>query len=257
MPAASPCGASETRLMATNLFAPVPLRSMALELSGLQMRVLTCVAAHDRMSLAKGKGQGCRASNERMREMIGCSYGKLCASLNELVAVGLLQREKLGRHTVYRVVYNDDDMCLFGHTKAPAIGDQTGKPDAAIGDHDNSETRRNADEKPLQYIPLNGGRDFVETRERNSDNRRDVAVARDPVGIICHLPKNFHNLPLGAQVAKVEAAFDVIDRDISAVSEDETTRLTKWLDDIFEGFGREPVGQHALRLLTEMRDDTL
>jgi hypothetical protein len=225
---------------------------MAVELSGLQMRVLTCVAAHDRMSLAKGKGQGCRASNDRMREMIGCSYGKLCASLGELEKAGLLQREKLGRHTIYRVIYNDDDICLFGHTKGAAKGDHAVQQPNAIGDHEYSETRGNADENTPQYIPLNGGRDFVETRERNSDNRRDVAVASRPAGIFCQLPPTFNSLPMGARVSKVETAFDAIDRDPFAMTDGERSALTTWLFGIGDDYPDEPFGQQAMRLLSEI-----
>lgn len=225
---------------------------MAVELSGLQMRVLTCVAAHDRMSLAKGKGQGCRASNDRMREMIGCSYGKLCASLNELVTVGLLQREKVGRHTIYRVIYNDDDVCLFGHTKGPTKGDRTVQSPDATCDHDYSESRRKADENTPQYIPLNGGRDFVETKEINSENRRDFAVAQRPAGIICQLPSNINDLPMGARVSKVEAAFDALDRNPSAIPDAERTKITTWLLNCWDNYPDEPFGQQAMRLLEEM-----
>lgn len=240
--------------MATNLFAPVPLRSMAMELSGLQMRVLTCVAAHDRMSLTKGKGQGCRASNERMREMIGCSYGKLCASLNELVAVGLLQRDKLGRHTIYRAIYNDDDMCLFGHTSRPPKGAQTVQPETATCDHDNSETRRKADENTSQYIPLNGGIDFVETSEEIPRNRRDLEIARRPDGIFCQLSKSFPALSHGAQVAKIEAAFNALGRSVEAIPEREHELLSKYLFEMSDDYPNEPFGQQAQRLLEELSE---
>ena len=239
-------------MAATHLFAPVPLRAMAVELSGLQMRVLTCVAAHDRMSLAKGKGQGCRASNDRMREMIGCSYGKLCASLNELVTEGLLQREKVGRHTIYRVIYNDDDVCLFGHTKGPAKGDHAVQSPEPTCDHRSSESRRNADENTPQYIPLNGGIDFVETKEINSDNRRIVADARRPAGIICQLPPGFNSLPMGARVSKFEAAFDRIGRDGDHLTDDERTKCTAWLFGVWDDHPDEPFGQQAMRILEEM-----
>lgn len=137
-------------------------------MSGLELRVLLCVASHDRMSLATGKGQGCRASNARMAAMIGCSYGKLCAALSDLTAAGFLQREKLGRHTVYRVIYSDDDKCLFGHTSRDTTCDQTVQSDAATCDHDFSETPGNLPKTASQYIPLNGGIHSVETGEYNS-----------------------------------------------------------------------------------------
>jgi hypothetical protein len=120
------------------------------------------------MSLVNGKGQGCRASNERMREMIGSSYGKLCASLSELVGLGLLQRETLGRHTIYRVIYTDEDRCLFGHTKAKPTCDQTVRENGATCDQHTSENASFLPESGSQYIPLNGVRNFVETSEDNS-----------------------------------------------------------------------------------------
>lgn len=104
--------------MTKQLFAPVPLRAMAMDVSGLEMRILTCVAAHDRMSLVVGKGQGCSASNQRMQQMIGCSYAALCKSLSVLVDAGLLRRELRGRRTIYRVLYTADDMLLFSNASA-------------------------------------------------------------------------------------------------------------------------------------------
>jgi hypothetical protein len=158
------------------LFAPLPLRAMRADLSGLQMSVLTCVAAHDRLSLVKGKGQGCRASNERMREMIGCSYGKLCAALSDLTELGFLQREKLGRHTIYRVTYTDEDRCLFGHTTVKATCDRSVQKSAVTCDQHTSENVSFPPESGSQYIPLNGVRDFVETREDNSSEEAHLAA---------------------------------------------------------------------------------
>jgi len=240
--------------MATkNLFAPVPLRAMAVELSGLQMRVLTCVAAHDRMSLAKGKGQGCRASNERMREMIGCSYGKLCASLNELVDTGLLQREKVGRHTIYRVVYNADDVCLFGHTNGPSKGDRTVQSPDAICDHDYSESRGKAGENTPQYIPLNGGIDFVETKGRNSDNRRVVSDAgRSGVRFQRQLPANLWKLPAPAAIAIIERAFASVGRQVDEIPKPLQRPLTRWLFQQADELGDQPSGQQAMRLCEEI-----
>jgi hypothetical protein len=149
------------------LFAPVPLRAMSAGLSGLQYAVLINVAAHDRLSLATGKGQGCRASNERMREMIGCSYGKLCAALMDLCELGFLKREMLGRHTVYRVIYTDEDRCLFGHTTGKSTCDQKVRQTPVTCDQHTPENAGNQPESDSQYIPLNEGIDFVETREKN------------------------------------------------------------------------------------------
>ncbi|WP_422057974.1 hypothetical protein [Sphingomonas sp.] len=170
------------------LFAPMPLRAMAADMSGLQLRVLLCVAAHDRLSLVTGKGQGCRASNDRMSAMIGCSYGKLCAALSSLTDAGFLQREKLGRHTVYRIIYSDDDKCLFGHTSRAATCDQTVQREAATCDRDFRQSSETATETPSQYIPLNGGIHSVETGEYNSPEgarltSRDSASNRNALAV--------------------------------------------------------------------------
>jgi hypothetical protein len=184
------------------LFAPVPLRAMALDLSGLDLRVLVCIAAHDRMSLATGKGQGCRASNERMSQMVGCHYARLCSTLSKLVGLGLLSREPMGRYTVYRVIYTDDDRLLFGNmtrradagssavrvgdalgltgcemaSDPAAIGCQTASETAVICCQHTSETGENLPETPSQYIPLNGRNTFCETGEYNSSEEATPAA---------------------------------------------------------------------------------
>lgn len=172
------------------LFAAIPLRAMATDLSGLHLRILVCVAIHDRMSLVTGKGQGCRASNRRMAEMVGCNYNNLCLALMELVALGFLVREerprigRLGRETVYQVVYSDADRALFDlasksrptRRKASKFGpDQLAKrlvddaePTRPIGQNQLAqgipETGENPPKPDEQYIPLNGeGINSVET----------------------------------------------------------------------------------------------
>lgn len=158
------------------LFAPVPLRTMAMDLSGLQIRVLICLAAHDRMSLVTGKGQGCRASNERMVAMIGCNYSRLCSTLTQLVDLELIAREKLGRHTIYRVIYTNDDRLLFGNMSGRSIGCRPASDDHAIGCRDFPESDSFPPENCSQYIPLNGGIDSVETGEDNSSEDAHLAV---------------------------------------------------------------------------------
>lgn len=243
-----------------SLFAPVPLRAMTADLSGLQLRVLICVAAHDRMSLAKGKGQGCRASNARMTSMVGCSYGKLCTSLSQLVTAGMLQREPLGRHTVYRVIYSDADKCLFGNTTPRATCDQTDIPDDATCDRQFPETPGNAPENPSQYIPLNGGIDLEESREINSDNLHILDSSEiDPrerglptISLRQHLPARFNDLASHAQVPAIERAFKAMGGDPDRIPSTERTEIASLLDAIAEAFPDEPTGQQAARLFGEI-----
>lgn len=155
-------------MSAKKFFAPVPLRSMADDLSGLLLRILICVAAHDRMSLLRQSGNGCTAANARMAALVGCNYSRLCAGLSELVERGYLAREQAGRVTVYRVVYNDDDQLLFGNVSAPGKGCRTASASREIGCRDLPENGRNLPKTDSQYIPLNGGIDSAEAGEINS-----------------------------------------------------------------------------------------
>jgi len=174
---------------------------MALDLSGLQFRVLICVTAHDRLSLVTGKGQGCRASNERMKEMVSCNYARLCSTLTELVELGLLQREKLGRHTVYRAIYTDDDKLLFGNVSVRPIGCQEGSDGPVIGCHNASPNPENQPKNASQYIPLNGGIDSEESGEDNSSEE-----APFPARV---LPKMEFADNVGGQMARLERALSV------------------------------------------------
>lgn len=182
------------------LFAPLPIRAIAADLSGLQHSVLACVAAHDRLSLVTGKGQGCRASNERMRQMIGCSFARVCSTLTELVDLGFLQREKLGRHTVYRVIYTEEDRLLFGNVSSRSIGCRTGNETGVIGCQHTSETGGNPLETASQYISLNEGIDLEESREENSSEDARFAARGSPEKV------KFSDND-GAQMARFERTF--------------------------------------------------
>ena len=181
------------------LFAPVPLRAMANDLSGLQLRTLVCVSAHDRLSLVKGKGQGCRASNVRMAEMVGCSFARLCSTLTELTDAGYLQKEKLGRHTVYRVIYTDDDRLLFGNVSGSRARSDRLPSRGVTGCQHSSETDANLPETASQYISLNEGIDLEESREESSVETARFA-ARDA-------QQDDAEPNIGAYLARFERAF--------------------------------------------------
>jgi hypothetical protein len=153
------------------LFAPIPLRAMSLELSGLLLRVLICVAAHDRMSLVKRTGQGCRASKKRMTQMVGCSFARLCWALPQLVALGLLAREKVGRQTVYRVVYNDEDMLLFRNVSPPNVTSDRVAKHITTGCPIQPSSHTESTANYQQYIPLNGRRESNGCRQNDFKNR--------------------------------------------------------------------------------------
>lgn len=183
-----------------DLFAPAPLRSMRMGLSGLQHDVLTCVCAHDRMSLVTSKGQGCRASNQRMATMVGCNFSRLCSTLTELVDLGLLKREKLGRHTVYRAIYTEADKLLFRNLSAPSTGCRSANEKQPIGCRSDRENGGNPLQTESQYIPLNGEIDSEESGEKSSAEAARFATRG--------LPKIEFADNAGGQMARLERALD-------------------------------------------------
>lgn len=217
------------------LFAPIPIRTIAMELSGLQFRVLACVSAHDRMSLATGKGQGCRASNERMRKMIGCSYARLCSTLSELVARGLLTREKFGRHTVYRVIFDEEDRLLFGNLSNHLTHSEMGGGFISTCCDRPAEKVQNLPITEKQYIPLNGVRHFEEARKESSSEEAPRAGLPN-LESLC-------NQDVGPQLGRLERALnagrisELLEREdwleyVSECSED--VRLKGWASRLME-----------------------
>lgn len=93
----------------------MPLRAIGDErLTDRDFRILATIAAFDRMSSVRGSGQGAWASHEKMAAWVGAEYSRFSVSVNKLVGLGYLQRDRLEtdrRRQVYRVIYTDDD-CL-------------------------------------------------------------------------------------------------------------------------------------------------
>jgi DNA-binding MarR family transcriptional regulator/transcriptional regulator with XRE-family HTH domain len=91
-------------------FAALPVRAIGdTRLSALHLRVLACIAYHDRMSGVRGKGQGAWASNETLAARIGCHYTRLSSAVTELARLGYVEREPhpLNKKLrVYRVIYD-------------------------------------------------------------------------------------------------------------------------------------------------------
>lgn len=222
--------------MAKQLFAPIPLRAMASELSGLQLRVLTCVASHDRLSLINGKGQGCRASNNRMGAMVGCSFARLCTALTKLVELGFLAREKMGRHTVYRVIYNEDDMLLFGNVSAAMKSYRSANVHHATGCRSNNQSGQNLPKSAAEYISLNEEKNSEESGEDSSSEEARFAARR--------LAKTGFGDNPGGQMARLERA----------VSVGEVIECAEWFDHLMDySLDDDPkVSRRAARLLDEL-----
>jgi DNA-binding MarR family transcriptional regulator len=95
-------------------FAPLPLRACRdLRLGALHFRVLTAIAAFDRL----GKnGQGCWTSQNKIAELVRCSKSHLSNVLSDLRDCGYLTSKinpDQQRFRVHRIVYTEEDFhCL-------------------------------------------------------------------------------------------------------------------------------------------------
>jgi hypothetical protein len=240
------------RAEAKALFAPVPLRAMSMKLSGVEYATLICVASHDRLSLNRGSGQGCNASNNRMAALTGFSYAKLCNALSTLVERGLLKRQQPGRKTVYRVIYNDDDKALFKATQGAAICaqsgtnqpetcDQSGTETTPIGAHSENVSLGNQSANQAQYISLNEEINSSEEGGINSSEEAHLAARL--------LPKGSEALPIEAQLQRFERALK---------AEPWTMNLAErieWLGRVAEEhWDNTRVGHWAMRLVGDAED---
>jgi hypothetical protein len=248
-------------------FCALPANAMAdTSLTALDMRCLAVIAWHDGMSGASGKGGGCFARNDNMAAIINTDPTNFSKCLTKLIRLGYVTREPQimdKRRFTLRVQYPTDNSWRDDQQSNPLnvgemtnngsdiVGEQANHPRNVVGDgaHGNGSFSK---ENAPDYISLNEELHFDESSERNSAKRRDVAVARRPDGIICQLPSNINDLPMGARVSKVEAAFDALDRDPFAMSDVERRKITDWLFKCSEDYADEPFGQQAQRLLVEM-----
>lgn len=106
-------------------FAALPLRAIRDgRLTDRDVRILAAIAAHDRMSSVRGKGQGAWASHKTMAAEVGegADYARFSVSVNKLVDLGYLQRDRLEsdrrKHT-YRVLYTAGDHLPHGKPPEP------------------------------------------------------------------------------------------------------------------------------------------
>lgn len=177
--------------------AMIPARVMVdNRFSDVRHRALQVYAFHDRMSLTRGAGDGCTASNKRLLAIIGCDYTTLIKVRADLVSMGyLLLEPKSGgkRLEVARVIPDhladpkswpfDQRYIGYGALAmwgvAPEkVGDIAKHWAAKAGQFANdrgfkvgdaiSETPANPPKTDPQYIPLSGERYFSEERKYNS-----------------------------------------------------------------------------------------
>lgn len=87
---------------------PLPMRALIDDrLSGLELRALALYAFHDRLSLTRGSGQGCFASNRTLSIRLRCDYtslSKVRTSLEKKGYIRLEARAGAKRLEVVRVI---------------------------------------------------------------------------------------------------------------------------------------------------------
>lgn len=138
----------------TETFAPLPARTISDDqLTALDLRVLACLAAHDRFG---ANGIGCFASHPRLAALLRCHTKSLSRSLKTLAEQGYIEAEPhpLNRRLrVYRVRYTGAD--------AEVLRERIGNGTAT-----NSSTKGN--EMVPETEPI-GNRDFQEHERYQCD----------------------------------------------------------------------------------------
>ena len=256
-------------------FAALPLRAIGdRELTDGDVRVLASIAAFDRLSHSTGKGQGAWASHRLMAGWIDRNYSNFSATVNKLLRLGYLMREPREtdkRQHTYRVVYSDADrvpsadefvsptannslvnVCPDANDQRELVCPETGEIHKVVCP-DPQSTNENFSKILPEYIPQSGGINSVETGERNSGNRRDIAVAgRAGWNFRDHLPANIADLTIAARVACFDRAWRAIEKDVNRIDANDARDLVDWLQHVFEENFDQPTGQQALRLSEEI-----
>ena len=233
--------------------------------SGLDHRVYACVSLHDGMSLVKGKGRGCYATFATLTAEIGCDPGDLSRSLKRLVTWGYLTEERQSdrRRKSYRVRFDSRESWanaqrteteIVGSAEAGNGGNppQTAQHYSSLKELDSSEEEKlNSFEKAdieMSASSLGIDKSASKAGKRNS---AEAGLGSD-WALAAHLPRNLGSLPAGAQVSRIEAAYDSIGRDPHKLGSREKESLCEWLTEIAEAFWEEPHGQQAQRLNEEI-----
>jgi DNA-binding MarR family transcriptional regulator len=132
-------------------FAPVPARAIGdARLTGLHMKVLAAIAAHDRISGPRGNGQGCWAGNRRLAEMIGCNYSNLSTALTQLADWKYIDRRvnpMNRKRRILFVIYSDEDAAFVG--AKPGTNDL---PTGKLSDDDSADDSLPIDEEDCGIV---------------------------------------------------------------------------------------------------------
>ncbi|MBO0140212.1 winged helix-turn-helix transcriptional regulator [Agrobacterium sp. Ap1] len=142
-----------SKVVNLNYFAALPGRAITdKDLTGLQLRIIAVVAAHDRMGR---NGQCCWAGRKAMASRVGCTEGSFSEAMTVLVKRGYIEVEQDtedARRRGYRVMYQaEQDAAGMGFKPSlnrsadtdPSGGDRSADADASSGDR-SAKTDQNA-----------------------------------------------------------------------------------------------------------------
>jgi len=219
-------------------FAPLPPRAIADDgLSGLDLRVLACIALHDGMSGKRNKGQGCWAGNRTLAKETGCDYTSLSKSITKLGRLGYLERaiHPLNKRLrVYRVLYHDGDL---------TVGQSANNGPVTVGQVANRKLKTVG----RDFGKAQRGQGFTEVNIfRETENKLGRSLERDSVETA---PPEGNEPNLGAELATFERAF-------KAGKIIKQAELEAWGDRLsqihLEGDIHDPNAQRAGRLVDEV-----
>jgi hypothetical protein len=152
-----------------------------------------------------------------------------------------LTREKSGRHTLYRVIYNDADKFLFGNPPGAMSGSRTAIKGEPKDCRQDERTSRKPEKTASQYIPLNGGINLEESSEENSSEEARLPARR--------LGKTRFSENPGGQMARLERSMSV----------GEIIGAEDWFDQIMDYLSDDSpnIRGQAIRLLNQIEDEGL
>jgi hypothetical protein len=235
-------------------FAAIPNRALwDRELTDRDVRNLAVIAAHDRLSHARGTGQGAWASHKRFAALAGTEYSRFSVSVNRLLARGYLNREPLAtdrRKFTYRVIYTDEDSLPSSKELPAEIVCSDANEDGEIVCSDPELSGCEQSETDAQYISRREGIDSAEAGKIDSENQRVLANAP---------ARQWEDEPnVGGQLARLERALsagEIIDRlawyqylESAIGDEDESNsgRASRLADKLVEAMDEDEYAQWGL-----------
>lgn len=232
--------------------SPLPLRAIGDQrLAGLDFRILAAIAAYDRMSAARGDGQGCWASHGTLAAKVGCDYSNLSKSIKKLGELGYIERSKptFGdkRSHVYRVsadLYGVEESLSFHQPSAAPkaancdiatenVGDLTNPAGKVVG-HADLKNGANLPENDSQYISQSDVRYSAEA-VKDTPVEQARLTSRG-------LREEERELSDGAQLAMFERAIKDGSPNL------DLRAWIEWLDVAQDRLCGEPLGRQAQRL---------